>query len=140
MFDSQWRETPAVDTMRLEWTGRLPDNLAPHIRAFLLDGQVGTDNIEVSEPTTHTARVDAVDPDGDPLVYAWEILPENTEFGYGGRGESKPEPVDVIIGPADGPSLQFKTPEAGGNYRVFVHLYDEGGNHFSYANIPFFVE
>ena len=140
MFDKQWRETPAVDVMRYEWTSTWPENRAPEITFFKIEGKDALDDIIFSDEKTHIAEIAATDPDGDEMVYDWEILPENSEFGYGGHGEKKPEPVDVIQSGKNQERIEFSTPQKAGSYRLFVYIYDEGGNHFSYANIPFYVE
>ncbi len=140
MFDRDRRESAAVDVMREYWTGKMPSNLAPEIRTLTLDGKKATDNIVMSGTGEHVAAVEAMDPDGDTLEYHWEILPENTRFGYGGRGEKKPEPIDCIRSGNGTNTIHFLTPAESRDYRVFVTIYDGSGNHFSYGNIPFFVE
>jgi hypothetical protein len=140
MFDKEWRESAAVDIMRYFWTGKQPNNLAPEIISFTLDQKVAIDNIHFSGKSVHQALAEVSDPDGDELSYDWEVLPENKEFGYGGHGEIKPASVDCILGEKNKNNIKFSTPPISGNYRVFVYIYDKGGNHFAYANIPFYVD
>jgi hypothetical protein len=140
MFDKKRREAAPVDVMHTFWSGEKPVNLAPEIISLTLDGMVGTDNITCAAQSTHEAIIKVNDPDGDDLIYHWEILPENTEFGYGGQGEKKPDAVDCILTEDYQNTITFSAPEWCGDYRVSVTIYDEGGNHFAYGNIPFYVE
>ncbi len=140
MFDKEWRETAAVDVMRYFWTGKQSSNRAPEIISFTLDQKVALDNIRCSKESVHHALVKVSDPDGDELVYDWEILPENKFFGYGGHGETKTDPINCILTEKNYNRIKFSTPKIAGNYRLFVYVCDRGGNHFAYANIPFFVQ
>jgi len=138
MFDKQRRMSAAVDVMRTYWTNSPPPNLAPEIESFSLDGNSTYDSINLVTGKTYTAQIQVNDPDGDSLSYFWEVLPENSEFGYGGQGEEKPEPVNCII-EINQNQLKFSAPQESGDFRLYVTIYDYPGNHFSYANIPFYV-
>ena len=141
MFDEAWRESEAVEVMRHAWTGVWPENRAPRIDPIQIDGREARDAIVLSPNAAYSATVRAVDPEGDPLIYHWEILPENTVFGYGGRGERKPAPAGVVrpAGPTpDADEVLFSAPANPGVYRLFVYVYD-GNHHYATANIPFLV-
>jgi len=139
MFDSEWRENGSVDVMRYEWTGEWPDNLAPVIDSMLVNGKKAKDNIRLKAGQEYVAEVFCSEPDNDVLRIDWEVLMENKEFGYGGRGEVKPDPEEVIEGDKNSKVVKFKAPAAPDTYRIFVYLYDDH-NHVSDANVPFLVE
>lgn len=138
MFDKEWRETEAVDVMRYEWTGKFPSNRATQVDSMKIESFKAEDDIIMTPGKEYSAEVWMQDPDGDEISYSWEILPEQTSFGYGGNGERKPSAVNCITSPADSRKIRFSAPEEEGAYRLFVYGYD-GNNHFSYSNIPFYV-
>jgi len=76
------------------------------------------------------------------LNIAWELVPENTEFGaYAGQGERKPAPVEGTIREVKegGKLIQFRAPsEKDSNFRMFVYAKD-GNNNVAVANIPFHI-
>jgi hypothetical protein len=142
MFDEAWRESEAVEVMCHVWSGVEAENRAPRIGTIRIEGQEARDAIVLSPNVVYSAAVHAEDPEGDPLAYHWEILPENTVFGYGGQGERKPAPVGVVR-PArptpDADEALISAPETAGVYRLFVYVYD-GHNHYATANVPFRVK
>ena len=139
MFDKEWRETEAIDVMRYEWTGEWPENRAPHIDSMRINGQSAYDFITLVPGEKASAQVWMRDPDNDNVTYEWELLPEQTTFGYGGGGEKKPEAVDASITVSGDGAISFKAPLKEGAYRLFVAGYDEG-NHVAFANIPLYVK
>jgi len=139
MFDEQWRESEAVDVMQYEWTGNWPDNRAPELISLLIEDKKATDNVYLKPGKLYTARVIASDSDGDELTYQWEVLKEPKKFGYGGRGEVKPDSIAVIQSAVNKSEIRFKGPQTEDSYRLFVYVYD-GRNHFATANIPFYIK
>jgi hypothetical protein len=75
--------------MQYAWTGLWPAERAPRIEKLSIDDLQAADNVSLKSGTRHTATVAVVDPDGDPLRFSWEILPEPVKFDYTGRGETK---------------------------------------------------
>jgi len=139
MFDKQWRETEAVDVMRYEWTGKLPANRAPRVDSMRINGKSAYDFIYISPGEKATAQVWMRDTDkNDSISYEWELLPEQTDFGYGGNGEKKPAPIDCSIEVVGEGTIRFTAPLREGAYRLFAAGYDKG-NHAAYANIPIYV-
>jgi len=139
MFDKQWRETEAVDVMRYEWTGTLPANRAPRVDSMRINGKSARDFVYLSPGEKAVAKVWMRDPDkNDTIRYEWELLPEQTDFGYGGNGEKKPAPIDCSFKITSNGTVNFVAPSNEGTYRLFVAGYDNG-NHVATANIPFYV-
>lgn len=139
MFDQEWRETEAVDVMRYEWTGEWPKNRAPRVKSMKINGKSALGFITLIPGQEATAEVIMEDPDKKDIIkYEWELLKEQTNFGYGGNGEKKPETVDCsFIVNANG-GVSFTAPIDAGSYRLFVTGYDQG-NHMATANIPLYV-
>ena len=138
MFDEQWRKTEAVNIMEYEWTGKWPDNLAPRIDSIYLDNKYPIESIFLEKNNQYRASVYAYDPDNDSLQYKWEVLKEGTFFPYGGNGEKKGEKIPGLFTNTIEATVEFYAPKDTGSYRLFVYIYDNH-NHFSTANIPFYV-
>jgi len=139
MFDKEWRETEAVDVMRYVWTGEWPKNRAPRVNSMTINGKSAHDFVTLVPGSISHAKVEMVDTDeNDVITYEWDLLREQTSFGYGGGGEKKPEAIDCSFKiMADG-TVSFTAPLEEGAYRLFVAGYDKG-NHVATANIPVLV-
>ena len=139
MFDSEWRETEAVDVMRYLWTGEWPENRAPRVKSMTINGKTARDFISLVPGEVADARVEMLDPDeNDVITYEWELLREPAYLGYGGNGERKPESMDASFKMASDGTVSFTVPKEAGPYRLFVAGYDKG-NHVATANIPVYV-
>jgi hypothetical protein len=104
-----------------------------------IDGRSASANVYLKPGAAHTAALSAKDPEGDPLSFRWEIVPEVARAGYAGMGEVRSKPMPELIRKASGPELAFTAPAEEGPYRLFVFLLDGQGNGAT-ANIPFFVK
>ena len=136
MFDKEWRENESVDVMRYEWTGKWPKNRAPRVDSMRINGKSAFDFITLSPGEQAVAQVWMRDSDRkDVITCEWEMLEEQTKFGYGGGGERKPPTVDCAIEIVADGSIRFTAPLKEGAYRLFVAGYDKG-NHVATANIP----
>jgi hypothetical protein len=138
MFDSNGLETEAIDVMHYEWTGKWPLNCTPHLDSLKIGQLTAYDNVYLQPSQSYTARVWVKDPDNDNLQYNWEVLPEGTNFPYGGNGEKKPAAVPGLMNNVNKPQISFKSPDKEGAYRLFVYAYD-GKGHWATANVPFYV-
>ncbi len=136
MFLENGNETETVDAMHFIWNGEWPENRCPTLDSLRLNGRSAYDNIRLKKGKSFTGEVFAMDYEGDPLVYRWEILPESTDLGWGGDFESRPETFFSTEGKA---RMKLKVPGTPGAYRLFVYVTDPG-NKTATANIPFFVE
>jgi len=138
MFLAGGERTEAVHVMQHAWSGTWPANRAPAIASLTLNGKPATDSVCVRAGATCEAALAVTDPDGDALTFGWEVLPEPTTFGYGGRGERKPRPVTGLVRKQEAGTLTFTAPATDGAYRLFATVRDGQGN-AAVANLPFYV-
>jgi hypothetical protein len=139
MFLPSGEETAAVDVMHYFWTGAWPANRSPRFEGAWLDGKTAVQNVRLKPGQTYAAKVQASDPDQDPLTYLWEVMEESTERKIGGDVESIPRKVPGLIAEANKSEITFKAPEKAGAYRLFAYIFD-GKGHAAHANIPFYVD
>ena len=125
----EWVE--AVEVMAERWGGATPGgNHAPRLHALRLEPGAEWDHAR-----SGTARIEADDPDGDPLSVQWTVLAESTDLRKGGDAESVPpsfpEAVEIVA--------PFAARVRGlplGEYRLLVVLRD-GRGAAATANLPF---
>jgi len=139
MFDKNGLETEAVDVMHHAWTGRWPTNRSPRLDSVKIGHKTAAEGVYLQATRTYEATVWASDPEADSLRYKWEVLPEGTNFPYGGNGENLPPALPGLIDQPAQRQVSFRAPMGTGAYRLFVYAYDDHG-HWTTANIPFFVE
>jgi hypothetical protein len=139
MFLKSGEETAPVDVMHLLWTGAWPQNRSPVLHGVLLDGKRAEQNIHLKAGEFSSARVDATDPDHDPLRFFWEVLEESTARTIGGDRESVPNHIPNLITNATGSQVLVQAPAKPGAYRLFSYVFDDKG-HAAHANIPFYVD
>ncbi|MEO0777427.1 MAG: glycoside hydrolase family 2 TIM barrel-domain containing protein [Bacteroidota bacterium] len=139
LFLEDGSETAVMDVLEEGWSGKLPTNQSPHLSSILMEGKQATQSVRIEAGKPCQVVVKVEDPDGDPLKYRWELMPESTDIKSGGDAESRPEPVKVMPrAGSGGGTLNFKAPKNTGAYRMFVYVYDGNGNAAT-ANIPFYV-
>ena len=131
-------ETEVLDELQYLWTGAYPDNRAPALTAYLANGQDRYASLVVGPRDEVTFEATVTDPDGDPLEYTWELLPESTDIRAGGDAEARPDAVDIDKVREEGGTLTIRAPRQDGPYRMFVYAYDGQGN-VATANFPFYV-
>ncbi len=139
LFYDNREPTEAVDVLQYMWSGKWPKNRAPQIESLRLDNKTLGADILLEGGHTYQANVLAKDPNADPLSYEWEIYPENTQFGYAGQGEKRPEPLNQLIRNRKETTITFTAPNKNADYRLFVYVRDRG-NKIAVANIPFHVD
>jgi hypothetical protein len=111
MFLPDGAPLDTVDAMTHAWTGKWPADRAPQIRS-----------IEVTvQGRKALCRVDASDPEGQPLDISWDVRQDVSDNPSTGGDREPPTPV---LAEARGASVEIQLPEAPGNYRVFVYARD----------------
>ncbi len=131
-------ETEVVDYLEYAWSGEWPENRAPHLESITADGKSAYESVYVDPREVFTIEAAVTDPDGDPLTYQWELLPESTDIRAGGDAESKPDAVEIFVVDQENGKLTLRAPRTRGPYRMFVYVNDGNGNAAA-ANIPFHV-
>ncbi|GAB2777560.1 hypothetical protein HNQ93_001784 [Hymenobacter luteus] len=139
IFTEDGKESEVVDVMQYLWSGKWPQNRAPHLASFKLDGKQATDNVQLQPGQSYPAVVAITDPDKDPLTYRYELLPESTDLKSGGDRESRPAAIPGLIPAGAKAQTTLKAPTQEGAYRLFVYAYD-GKDNVATANIPFYVK
>ena len=130
--------TEVVDAMQYNWSGEWPEERAPSILSFTIEGQSAHDNIYLNPGETYVAEVKGTHPHDTSYEVRWEFLPESTDIGAGGDPEERPETIRGLEEEKDGETLVFRAPETPGPYRLFTYLVTDQ-NRAAVANIPFFV-
>jgi hypothetical protein len=139
LFLPDGAETETVDVMHHLWNGSWPGNRSPRVEKFRLDGKKPGRNVVLEPGASYPAKLTAVDPDGDPLEFRWELMLESQARQVGGDREQVPGVVPGLVTATMDGGAVLKAPRQPGAYRLFVYAYDGQGN-AGYANIPFLVE
>ncbi len=139
MFLQSGEETEPVDVMHYFWTGSWPTNRCPRLEGIWLDERKAAQNIHLQPGHDYVAKVQASDPEHDPLTYSWEVMKESTERKVGGDAESVPQKLPGLIAQPNRDEITLKAPGEPGAYRVFAYVFD-GQGHAAHANIPFYVD
>jgi len=139
MFLESGEKKEAVDVMHYVWTGKWPENRAPQLTDFKMNGQHAIDNIYLKPGDEIKAEATVTDPNGDSLVYQWEILPEVPLDQQSDGGDFEPRPQTMLLLETIDNNYTLAAPEKSGEYRLFVYVFD-GYNNAATANIPFYVK
>ena len=139
VFLESGEETAAVDTMHYIWNGAWPKNRSPRLEGAWLDNKTSSQNARLKPGQSYPIKVQASDPDQDPLSYRWEVLEESTDLKLGGDTESKPKALPGLLEDPTKADTALKAPATPGAYRLFVYAFD-GHGHAAHANIPFYVD
>lgn len=138
VFLEDGTETEVMDVLEYVWTGEWPENRAPHINSYTMNGKSVYESVFTQPGDVCTIEIDAYDPDNDKLRYRWELLPESTDIRSGGDAEARPEAIDFKTVTDKNGKLEFRAPLKKGAYRMFLYIYDGNGNAAT-ANLPFYV-
>jgi hypothetical protein len=140
LFLESGEQTAVMDILIRGWSGKEPQNRAPSIDTFLLDGRLAHQNVIFSSGQRVPVLVQSTDLDGDKLTYVWQIVPESTDKKSGGDAEIAPKPLNGIFKRSSRKlnAVEFEAPKPG-QYRVFIYIFD-GNNNVATANIPFLVK
>ncbi|WP_324678766.1 glycoside hydrolase family 2 TIM barrel-domain containing protein [Hymenobacter sp. GOD-10R] len=139
IFTEDGKESEVVDVMQYLWSGNWPQNRAPHLASFRLDGKQATDNVYLQPGQRYPVVAAVTDPNQDPITYRWELLPESTDLKTGGDRESRPAPIPGLIPASAKGQTTLTAPAKEGAYRLFIYAYD-GHDNVATANIPFYVQ
>ena len=123
MFLPTGEKLPQVDAMCRAWTGKWPENRCPRVSG------IDSDLIEsvVAPGTMSEVKIEAKDPEGEPLEFSWVVFAESTDIKTGGDKESVPPSFpDCTVSAKDG-SAVIRAPEKPGNYRLFITVKDGQG-------------
>ena len=138
MLTEEGKETEVVDVMHRAWTGQWPDNRTPRVNALRLDGRSYPESIVLEEGQDYEAAIEVVDPEGDPVVYRWELKPESAARSEGGDFEAPIANLEGFLANPAAAATTLTVPEPG-QYRLFAYAEDDHGR-VAHANLPFLVE
>jgi len=139
LFTEDGQETEVMDVLQYEWSGHWPQNRAPHIASFTLDGKTATQAVTLKPGQPAAIQQTITDPDADMLFLRWELLPESTDLKQGGDREARPTPLPLKVATDKLRQASFVAPSRPGSYRLFVYAEDKHGN-VATGNIPFLVQ
>ncbi|MFU8831857.1 MAG: glycoside hydrolase family 2 TIM barrel-domain containing protein [Wenzhouxiangella sp.] len=135
LLTDRGEQTESIDVLHYMWSGRWPADRSPQLLDLRLNGKVALDNVRIESGGRYFAQVDAVDPDGDPLAYRWELKPESTATQSGGDFEPQIQNIEGFISGDTDAKVEITAPPPGA-YRLFVYVIDGQGN-AAHANLPF---
>lgn len=138
MFLEGGEGTEATDIMQYVWTGKWPENRAPQLINFHMNGKTAYDNIMILPGNACKAVVEVKDHEQDVLRYTWEIVPEVPENMQSDGGDFEQRQNSVMKQETTRDEITFDAPDQPGQYRIFVYAYD-GHENAATANIPFLV-
>lgn len=143
MFLPEGNRLGAVDAMTMAWTGHWPTNRCPKIGPGKIKVRLeGTDDTRhIFAPGARLRyRVDASDPENDPLTIKWDLrLDVADNPGRGGDREPSTPPIADAILSAQQKEALVQLPAKEGNYRLFVYALDPKGSAAT-ANLPLKVK
>ena len=93
-----------MDVMHYLWTGAWPANRSPRLEGAWLDGKTAPQNVRLKAGQTYTAKVQASDPDQDPLTYSWDVMEESAETQDGRRCRDRSP--SAVLGIDRGPQAE----------------------------------
>jgi hypothetical protein len=123
-----------TDQMIALWTGRPPANRCPQFLAI-----ESTDDGEVVAPgATIEVAAYAVDPEGDPLDYRWELRLETEGLKDEDKAMNEARRIPDTLLDRNGSRQRFVAPTTPGAYKLFVYVRDGQGS-AAFGTMLFFV-
>lgn len=138
LFTEAGDETEVMDALHYLWTGACPENRAPSLLALTANGQTASESVVVAPRSVVSFQADVLEPDGDPVEYVWELLPESTDIRAGGDAEARPQALRLSVVRQEGGLLTIRAPRQEGAYRMFLYARDGRGKAAT-GNLPFHV-
>lgn len=123
-----------VDAMSELWTGKPPANRCPRIESLSMDLK----SPRLEPGATAVFKLDATDPENDPLTVRWVLRSDKGVIGTGGDAERNEATIPDAVA-ADDLMATVTAPDAGGGYRLFAYVSDGNGG-AAVANTPFLVD
>ncbi len=141
LFTEDGDETEVMDALIKGWRGTDPDNFAPTISDFKLNGLLPQNNVKVQTGQEVTVSVSINDKDNDKIRYQWQLIPESTDKKTGGDAERAPKPLSGVFkkGDLSKSEVVFNAPYRAGQYRVYLFAHD-GNDNVATGNFPFLIE
>lgn len=133
IFTHEGETTAVADALQEVWGGGKPTNLAPVVGTLR-----GVPKSSIPAGSFFAASAAATDPDGDPLVWHWAVLPEAKSHN-GQKRPPMPKAVADTIADASGDGVSVTAPDKPGIYRLHVWIKDGKGSAAT-ANTPFEVQ
>jgi hypothetical protein len=133
MFLPGGLKVQAVDTMTELWSGKLPAERCPAIKALKIEGEN-----QVEPGAEFKVTLDASDPAGKSFKVRWILQPEQTSTGTGGDAEPELPVLTQAILQSDVHHAEVRAPQDAGGYRLFAYL--DNGFGAAVANVPFQVK
>lgn len=135
MFLKEGPRLEAVDAIAYGWNGEYPDNRVPEIHSIESSAKLN----KVARNSIHTARIDVLDHENDPLKCRWVIMEESKVKSVGGDFEPTPKSFPKLILKNKGYEVKFKAPRKKGAYRLFAYVEDDNQGAAT-MNFPFYVK
>ena len=135
MFLKDGARLEAVDAIAYGWNGEYPENRVPEIHSIESSAKLK----KIDPISIHTASIDVIDHENDPLKYRWVIMEESKEKSVGGDFERTPKSYPRSILENMGPEVKFKAPRKKGPYRLFAYVEDVNRGAAT-VNFPFYVK
>lgn len=139
LFTEDGRATESVGLLRYLWTGAFPRHTAPQVARLQVNGADPEESMKVEAGASLVADFELVRGEATDLTVHWDLAPESTDKGFGGDREERPEPIHFDGDRLSPTHLEFKAPEQGGAYRLYLTVHGPGKT-VATANFPFFVK
>lgn len=119
-----------VDAMQYLWTGKWPAHRVPVIEGTITVRPEGADNESSGNTFRAGSRVvcsiRAEDPEHTPLTTKWDLRRDVANNpNTGGDFEPPTTPIAGSVEQQRGDSAVLRLPNAPGDYRIFVYVYDQ---------------